>query len=328
MSKKLVSILTPCYNGETYIMPYLESILAQTYTNIQLIFVNDGSKDNTEKIFTEFSKKLENRGINVKYIYQANAGQAAAVNNGLKYVEGDYLIWPDSDDFLDINLITKCVEFFEKNTDCGIIGFNANCYDVLDLNSKIGENVHVLKEKATFEDYLMENGVLSAQTYMMDFKKFLQINPKREIYIHRGGQNWQLTLPMIYNFKVGYMDDFLYNYVVRDNSHSHAPKSKEQIYNKYDGHEDILINVVSSINMLAEEKSRYINLIKTKYARTRLIQATEYKDKKTAKEAYIKLKQHAKLVFKDRRYYLMSQFPILYSLKLLVNRIRDGKNKK
>lgn len=325
MSQKLVSILTPCYNGETYLMPYLESILNQTYSNIQLIFVNDGSKDNTEKIFLDFSKKLEDRGIKVKYIYQENAGQAAAVNNGLKYVEGDYLIWPDSDDFLDIDLITKCVDFFEKNTDCGIIAFNMSHYDMSDLTVKIGESIHILKEKATFEDYLMENGVLSGTSSMMDFKKFLQINPKREIYVHRGGQNWQLTLPMIYNFKVGYMEDFLYNYVVRDNSHSHAPKSKEQIYNKFDGHEEILINVVNSINMSAEEKAHYTNVIKTKYARIRLIQATGYRDKIAAKEAYKKLKSQTHLVFKDKRYYLMSQFPILYSLKLLINRIRDGK---
>ena len=129
----------------------------------------------------EFSKKLEDWGINVKYIYQKNAGQAAAVNNGLKYVEGDYLIWPDSDDFLDTNLITKCVEFFEKHTDLGMAAFNVSLYDISDLTVKIGEGVHILKGKATFEDYLIENGVLSGTSFMMDFKKFLQINPKREI---------------------------------------------------------------------------------------------------------------------------------------------------
>ena len=56
---KLVSIITPCYNGERYLDRYFNSLLEQTYPSVELIFVNDGSTDNTEKIAMEYGRKLE-----------------------------------------------------------------------------------------------------------------------------------------------------------------------------------------------------------------------------------------------------------------------------
>lgn len=67
--KKKVSIITPCYNGEKYIRRYLESILKQTYTNIELIFINDGSNDNTEEIVMSFKEEFERKKIEFIYIY-------------------------------------------------------------------------------------------------------------------------------------------------------------------------------------------------------------------------------------------------------------------
>ena len=80
MDKPLVSIITPCYNGETFLHRYFESILAQTYPNLELIFVNDGSTDKTEEIAMSYQKKLCEKGIRYIYLEQENAGQAAALN--------------------------------------------------------------------------------------------------------------------------------------------------------------------------------------------------------------------------------------------------------
>lgn len=93
-----VSIITPCYNGEHKISKFLDSLLNQTYNNIELIVVNDGSLDKTEEVINSYKEKLISKGMDFIYLYQSNQGQAAAINNALKYFTGKYLMWPDSDD--------------------------------------------------------------------------------------------------------------------------------------------------------------------------------------------------------------------------------------
>ena len=79
----LVSIISPCYNGEKYLSCFLESVLSQSYDNIELIMVDDGSTDRTKEIICSFEDKFRNRNLSLCYIYQENRGQAAAINRGL-----------------------------------------------------------------------------------------------------------------------------------------------------------------------------------------------------------------------------------------------------
>ena len=117
----LVSIITPCYNGEKYLDRYFNSLLEQTYPSVELIFVNDGSTDNTEKIALEFGEKLREKGYDFTYIYQENAGQSAAINQGLKIFKGEYLNWMDSDDYLPDDSVEKRVSFLEDNPQIGLV---------------------------------------------------------------------------------------------------------------------------------------------------------------------------------------------------------------
>ena len=115
MENPLVSIVTPCFNGEKFIERFLNSILNQTYSNIELILINDGSKDKTEKIIETYKAKFAKKQIEFVCEYQENSGQAAALNRGLKYITGEYLVWPDSDDELMPEFIEKKVEFLQKH---------------------------------------------------------------------------------------------------------------------------------------------------------------------------------------------------------------------
>ena len=128
MDKPLVSVVTPCYNGEPYLEEFFESLLNQTYENLEMIFVNDGSKDDTEKIALQYKKKFEEKSIPFRYIYQENHGQANAVNNGFKHVNGKYLIWPDSDDILEKDSIKLKVEFLERHKEYNIVRSNYACF--------------------------------------------------------------------------------------------------------------------------------------------------------------------------------------------------------
>lgn len=125
MIKSLISIIIPIYNVAQYLPKCLDSILAQTYKNLEIILVDDGSKDNSGKICDEYAKK----DTRIKVIHQKNGGVAAARNTGLAIANGEWIGFLDSDDWIEqdmfeylLNLtckydadIAQCGIFFEDN---------------------------------------------------------------------------------------------------------------------------------------------------------------------------------------------------------------------
>lgn len=92
-----ISIIIPCYNVEKYLPKCLDSVVNQTYKNLEIICVNDGSTDNTLDVLNKY--KLKDSRIVV--VDQENSGASSARNNGLNYVTGDYIMFVDSDDWID-----------------------------------------------------------------------------------------------------------------------------------------------------------------------------------------------------------------------------------
>lgn len=105
----MVSVLIPAYNAEKTINRCLDSILAQTYCGIEVIIVNDGSTDNTLSICLNYAEK-DKRII----VYnQTNQGVSAARNTGLRNASGDYILYVDSDDWIEPNMIRRMVDLIE-----------------------------------------------------------------------------------------------------------------------------------------------------------------------------------------------------------------------
>jgi glycosyltransferase involved in cell wall biosynthesis len=97
-----VSIVIPCYNQGHLVSQAIDSSIGQTYNRVEVIVVNDGSKDNTEQIVRRY-------GARVKYLYQDNSGLSAARNTGLENASGDFLFFLDSDDLIDPRTIESLV---------------------------------------------------------------------------------------------------------------------------------------------------------------------------------------------------------------------------
>ena len=97
----LISVIIPAYNAEKYMDRCLNSIVKQSYNNLQIIVVNDGSTDNTKKILEKFAE-ADNR---IVVINQKNGGVSQARNNGIYIAKGKYMCFVDSDDYIDINMI-------------------------------------------------------------------------------------------------------------------------------------------------------------------------------------------------------------------------------
>lgn len=102
---KLVSIVIPIYNVEDFLGNCLSSIKNQSYKNIEVLLVNDGSKDNSKKICDNFVE-IDDR---FKYFYQKNSGVSSARNNGMRNAQGEYITFVDGDDYLDKNHIEKMI---------------------------------------------------------------------------------------------------------------------------------------------------------------------------------------------------------------------------
>ncbi|HGN2347175.1 TPA: glycosyltransferase family 2 protein [Proteus mirabilis] len=117
----LLSIVIPCYNVENYIIDCLESLFKQIDDKCELIIINDGSTDNTDKIITSYLKNIYNE--NIFYVRQNNNGLSATRNKGIKLSTGKYIAFLDSDDIWLPNSYEKIIEKLNLNID--ILEFDA-----------------------------------------------------------------------------------------------------------------------------------------------------------------------------------------------------------
>ena len=115
----LISVIVPVYNTEQYIKRAIESICRQTYENIEVIIVNDGSTDRTEQVCIS----LEKRDTRIKYYYQENGGVSSARNLGLEKASGEYILFCDADDEWDSKLVEIVADNMMKN-DCDMVRFS------------------------------------------------------------------------------------------------------------------------------------------------------------------------------------------------------------
>ena len=117
-----VSVIVPIYNVEKYLEKCINSLLSQTLEDIQIILVNDGSKDNSGNIAKEYEKNNKNRII---YVEKENGGLSDARNYGLKYATGDFIAFLDSDDYIEKNayeeMYNKAIEENADYVECDFI---------------------------------------------------------------------------------------------------------------------------------------------------------------------------------------------------------------
>lgn len=127
--KKIVSVIIPVYNAEKTLEKTLNSLINQTYKNLEIILVNDGSTDNSREICENYQKK----NVNIKLINKENEGPGKARESGLKYASGNYISFIDADDYIDINfykIMTSKVE--EDRADIVQCG-----YSLVDLKGNV-----------------------------------------------------------------------------------------------------------------------------------------------------------------------------------------------
>lgn len=109
MPGQLVSVIIPVYNAKLYVKRCLDSIVNQTYKNLQILIIDDGSFDGSSDICESYMTDKR-----VQVFHQKNSGASAARNFGLDRAEGEYILFVDADDYIDLNLLDKAVHKMEQ----------------------------------------------------------------------------------------------------------------------------------------------------------------------------------------------------------------------
>ena len=148
---KLLSVIIPAYNVEKYLEKCVESVVNQTYKNIEIIIVDDGSRDSTPQLCDELASKYNN----IKVIHQANKGLAQTRGVGFNASIGEYIAFLDSDDYINLNAYESAIKILEEN-DCDMVQFGI--YDV-DLDGQIvgkrrRENITLNSPKEAYRYFL------------------------------------------------------------------------------------------------------------------------------------------------------------------------------
>lgn len=166
----LISVIVPIYNVEKYLKKCIESILAQTYSNLDIILVDDGSPDSCGKIIEEFRKK-DNR---IRTIHQNNGGLSDARNSGIKIANGKYILCVDSDDWIEKNMIEILYNnIIRTKSDISICEFiEEDDYQKILSNKKYNDEVIEFNEKEALKS-LIKQDILTNHAWNKLYKKNL-----------------------------------------------------------------------------------------------------------------------------------------------------------
>lgn len=251
-----VSAVTPVYNGAKYLPAMLDSVLAQAYDDMEMILVDDGSEDDTVRIAESYRPKFLERGYGYRIVRAEHRNASAALNEGLPYVTGEYLIWPDSDDVLRPESVEKRVDFLRRHPEYKCVRslayyFDAETGEKREADEKTGD----LTGEELFWEILEMRTFVCCGCYMLKSEAFFAIYPGRHIPEYEVGQNFQMLLPFMFRHKCPTIREELYGVCVRQNSHSRRVLTREEEKKKYRDYED-LVDEIAAICGIEDGASR------------------------------------------------------------------------
>lgn len=260
----LLSVIVPVYNVEDFLPKCLNSLLNQTYKDLEIILIDDGSTDNSGKICDEYAER-DNR---IKVIHQKNQGVSAARNVGLDLSTGDYITFVDSDDWCEKDYFRKVFEEAKKFENVEIIITNF----IKDFGNNNLKLMHPNEKIKIFDKYnalknMIRGNLYGWEIYSTFYKKenIKKIKFSNNIiYGEDFGYKWNVIRNSVEN--VLYLPLFGYHYVVRKNS----------AVNSYDIEKKI-VSLSLQEDLIENEKNiKYKSLLQEKYLSALVYYCKEY----------------------------------------------------
>lgn len=286
--KGLISLIVPCYNISGICDKFFESLLNQTYKNFEVICINDGSKDNTEEILLEYKKRFDDEGISFKYIYQENKGVGGAINTGLKAFTGDFLCWADSDDYFTNDSFEIKLRALLENPDYDVVigdSYYGNIDEPINENKLLSKKFDCIRDENQFYHLINGKSMLCSGCYMVRVSSFDKVNPNREIYEDRKGQNIQMLMPLYFSGKVLYLDKPVYFYSTYNvNSVSHTFKDMTKIEEEKDRQYTVFKNTVDNMLISVSDNKKIMKAINIYLNNNILSQSISSKNKTVFKK--------------------------------------------
>lgn len=180
MVNPLVSVVIPCYNHEKFVEYCIQSVIDQTYQNIELIIIDDGSRDGSVEKIQEMIPACQERFVRFEFRYRPNKGLSATLNEALNWSVGEYISPLASDDIILNKKIEKQVYLMEKDPSCkGIFG---NMILIDDENNEYAREFKKGK-KYFFKDLLKYNEYLPAPTQILRLKDLKDVGGFNEKFV-------------------------------------------------------------------------------------------------------------------------------------------------
>lgn len=271
-----VSIIVPIYNVEKYIEKCINSILNQTYRNLEIILVNDCSTDNSEKVLKEIIK-ADNRCIYIEK--KENGGLAAARNTGIKKATGDYLVFVDSDDWISEEYVQKLLKAIKTSQadiavcDYATVDEKGNCV--------IANSLFPLNDKSTLNEkvaYIRNHSV----TKMINRKSFKEEDLLFPEYIKRA-EDMGTIIPLLTKAKkIELVNEPLYYYFQRKGSLSNKIEKGKNL----DFYDKAYQLIVKNAKTGFEKEIEYHGILEMVYGKTMLMIKYKY--------SYKDIKKHLK----------------------------------
>lgn len=228
-----ISVIIPAYNHEMYIGAAIKSILKQSFEDFELIIINDGSTDNTEKEILKFDDSR------ITYIYQKNQGAHNTLNKGIDLANGDYISILNSDDIYNHNRLERCIKFLENRKECSIVITEVegiNSVDISVAKSKLphteawlrwyDEALHFYENREFLICAFAHNILITTSNLFMRKQVFEEVGKFRKL---RYAHDWDMLLRFSQSCNVHLMRDVLLKYRIHESNTVHEENSEAKV---------------------------------------------------------------------------------------------------
>lgn len=215
-NRPLVSVVIPCYNHEKFVQDSIQSVIDQSYQNIELIIIDDGSKDHSVEKIQQMTAACESRFSRFEFRTRANKGLSTTLNEALEWCKGEYYSAIASDDMMLEDKTKIQVNFLEENEKC--VAVFGGVYLIDELSNIVGERISNTKQYF-FEDIILNKHDLPASTQLARLEIIKNLKGYDEnIKI----EDWYMLLKMTSNetLSVFYLEGLMCKYRFHDNNFS------------------------------------------------------------------------------------------------------------